>query len=190
MSKLMLRLLSTATSMSRASQHRQLLPMMPPPNTRERRRLALGAAVLLLEAGCLQVAWTTLPHRLPHEPYWPPAAAQAYVALLWCGSPLYGATSAAAMLALVLRTDPLHTLAAEFLSSKALQPLATLSFSLYLLHEQARFFWLRYLPPPAAFLPAQMSAAPTQALLALTAGTLAIGYAAAALCYRLVERRF
>ena len=150
----------------------------------------MGAAVLLLEAACLQVAWTTLPHRLPHEPCWSPAAARAYVALLWCGSPLYGATSAAAMLALVLRTDPLHTAAAALLSSRALQPLAALSFSLYLLHEQARFFWLHYLPPPVTFLSATLGAAPPQSLLALTAGTLAAGYTAAALCYRLVEMRF
>lgn len=150
----------------------------------------MGAAVLLLEAACLQVAWIALPHRLPHEPHWPPAAARAYVALLWCGSPLYGATSAAAMLALVLRTDPLHGAAAALLSSRALQPLATLSYSLYLLHEQARFLWLHYLPPPHNLLPANLSAAPGQAFLTLTGGTLAAGYAAAALCYHFVESRF
>ena len=103
--------------------------------------------------------------------------------------------AATTLLALMLRADPLHGLLGRALAAPAFRRLADLSYSLYLLHEVARFWLVRLLllggalPSGGAREPAPLPA-PLAAFGAIAAATLAVGYAAAGLSWHLVERRF
>lgn len=126
------------------------------------------------------------------QPKWPLDATRAYIALAYYGGPLIAAAVSATLLALFLRSDPLHAAAAAALSSPWLLPCARLSYCLYLTHELARLWGLMLLLPllPAGSLAAWIAASPVAGLLALTAFTLAAGYACAWLLHSAVEKRF
>jgi len=162
----------------------------------------VSLAALTLQAAAGSLAWRVLPMRLPHQAPWSLAASRAYAALGWCGSFLYGGAIGATLLALALRSDPLHAAAADLLSPSSHhgqpgQPgwpgrpwarLSALSFSLYLCHEQARFLAVRFLLPPG-LLAGWAASAPATSFVLLSAISLAAGYAAAVLCHRLAEQR-
>ena len=124
----------------------------------------------------------------PPEPRLSRAASAAVAAFGLYGSPFLAALITATLAALLTGGDPLHRAAASALAAPAWRRPADLSYSLYLLHELAKFEVVARLPPGA--LPALAARAPQAALAAMVAGTLAAGYAAAWVCWRFVERRF
>lgn len=121
-------------------------------------------------------------------PKLPFAAARLVAALGLYGSPFVACLVGASLAALVLRADPLHAAAARLLSWPGWRLPADLSYSLYLLHELVKVEAVALLP--AGLLPALVAAAPLAALGGIAVATLALGYAAAWLCWRLVERSF
>jgi peptidoglycan/LPS O-acetylase OafA/YrhL len=152
-----------------------------------RRRALLSLVAAGLQAAFIYLTLTRhLLFRPPGAAPWPPAAARLHVALLSWGSPFVSALLAATLAALALRADPLHAAAARALSSPAWQPLARLSYSLFLIHEQARLWAILALP--AGWLPRLIQARPLPSLAVMVSGTLAVGYAAALPLHLLVEQ--
>ncbi len=149
----------------------------------------MAAASLGLQAAFAHTALAWAPYALPGEAAWRPATARLYAALLYWGGPLPSGLVAVALLALLLRSDPLHSALASVLGSRAFKHASDLSYSLYLLHEQARL-WALQLLVPAGALPALLAAAPVRGLLALWALTLGAALPCAQLLHTIVERRF
>lgn len=143
-------------------------------------------------AFALQASYAALQLRWDHHvgpgnmAPWPRNSAVLYAALLYFAGPLVALTAAATLLALVLRSDPLHGAAAAALGAAWLRPAAQLSYALYLLADWARL-WALHLGP-AGVLPAAAAAAPVPALAGLLAFTLVCGYAVAAVVQGAVER--
>lgn len=149
----------------------------------------MAAAALALQAAfARQLVSRHLVFRAPGEAPWPDTATRLHLALAAHGSPLMAALAATSLLALVLHADPLHAAAARVLCSPAWAPLERLSYSLYLIHEQARL-WVALLLP-AGLLPGLITAHPLLGYAAVSAGTLAAGYACAVVLHSAVERRW
>lgn len=153
-----------------------------------RRRALLTAVTLCLQAALAHTLLAWAPTALPGEASWAPLTARLYSALLYWGSPLVAAAVAATLLALSLHSDPLHAALASALGSGSLHGPARLSYSLYLLHEQARLWAILLLP--AGLLPSLLAAAPVGGLLLLGLLTLGATLPCAHLLHTLVERRF
>ncbi|KAL4457909.1 hypothetical protein ABPG75_012774 [Micractinium tetrahymenae] len=154
-----------------------------------RRRALLAAASLGLQAAFAHTVLAWAPHALLGEAAWSPLTARLYSALLYWGSPLVTGTVAATLLALFLHSDPLHAALASALRSRLFDRLSELSYSLYLLHEQARLWAILFLVP-AGLLPAVLAAAPVGGLVLLGLLTLGATLPCAYLLHSLVERRF
>ncbi|EFN54651.1 hypothetical protein CHLNCDRAFT_52968 [Chlorella variabilis] len=120
-------------------------------------------------------------------PLLPPLAAKLVATFLFYGSPFHACLVSATLLALVLRSDPLHAAAARLLSTRPLAAAATLSYSVYLLHEMVKIGLVTVAP---GLLTAFLDNAPQAALAGLIAATLVASYAVGYLNWRLVERRF
>lgn len=152
-----------------------------------RRRACLAGAAAALQAAYLYLCIAWNPNGMPGETPWSPTATRTYTSLCHYGSPFLSVLLATNILALTLRSDPLHCHIASLLASSALLPPANLSFSLYLIHEPARLWALSMLP---GALPAAIAASPLCGLVFLSTLTLTVAYAAALLLHRLVEKRF
>lgn len=163
--------------------------LAPPCHPALRRRALLAAASLGLQAAFAHAALAWAPYALPGEAAWAPLTARLYAALAYWGSPLASGLVACTLLALLLRSDPLHAALASALGSRAFTHASNLSYSLYLVHEQARL-WALLLLVPAGALPAALAAAPVRGLLLLWLLTLGAALPCAQLLYTLVERRF
>lgn len=156
---------------------------------RLRRRTLVAAAALALQATfARQLLQRHLVFRAPGEAPWPDATTRLHLALAAHGSPFMAALAATSLLALALHADPLHAAAARVLGSAMWEPLERLSYCLYLVHEQARL-WAALLLPPGA-LPRLIAARPLLGFAAVSGGTLAAGYACAAVLHVAVERRW
>ena len=153
------------------------------------RRGWVGAAALCLQAAYwhLLLDWHLL-FRPPGGAPWPLDTARLYIALLSFGSPFMSALVAATLLALALHADPLHALGARLLGARAWRLPAELSYSQYLVHEQARLWVILLLP--AGLLPRLLADWPVLSAALVCGGTLAAGYACAAPLHYLVERRW
>lgn len=125
----------------------------------------------------------------PPQPRLPRADAAWLAALGFFGSPYLAARIAATLAALILAADPLHALLGRVLALPAWRPLAELSYSLYLLHELPKAAAIHWFVPPGA-LASLAARSPLPALWLICGGTLSAAYAAAWLCWWLVERRF
>lgn len=168
--------------------------LYPPPTSQSltsplRRR----RGVVVAAAFGLQGTFLALLSRWDHsgaagEGPWPAHTAALYAALLYYGGPFVAALVAATLLALLLRTDPLHGAAAALLGAAPLRWAASHSYCLYLLHDFARLWGLLLLPP--GLFPRWAAAAPVPALAGLCAFTLVCGYAAAAALQAGVEWRW
>lgn len=162
------------------------VPLLVPPAPCRRR--VLGAVALALQAAYLYLLVDRhLLFRAPGAAPWPLSAARLHVALLSWGSPFMAALVAAALLALVLHADPMHAAAARLLGAPAWRPVGALSYTLFLMHEQARLWVILLLPP--GWLPRFIAMQPLPSLAAVCAGTLAAGVACALPLHFLVERR-
>lgn len=157
---------------------------------RPRRRVLVGAVALALQAACtyLALGWSAW-GGLPGTQAWHPATTRVFLALFQWGSPFVAAAICATLLALMLRSDPVHAAMTAALGSAPLKHLADLSYSIYLLHELARYWIVLYVLPPG-LLPALTAAAPLAAFVFQAGFTLAGAYLGALLMYGLVERRF
>lgn len=151
----------------------------------------MSAAALAL----LAVQWQLLVRlpllfRAPGAAPWPPASTRLHLALLSFGSPLYAATVAACLLALVLRADRAWAAAARGLGAAAWRPWARVSYALYLIAEPARLWALLAvvrLAGAGAVLRA-IAAAPLPSFAVVAAGSLAAAAPCALLLHRWVER--
>lgn len=153
-----------------------------------RRRGLVTACAASLQAAFLYTLSAWNPNGLPGEDTWSPTASRLYASLLYFGSPLLSSLAAATLLALFLRSDPLHSRIASALSAPVFSLPAKLSFCLYLVHERACLWLLMYLMPSG--LPALAAVAPVSALAIHIAAALAAGYALAYMLHALVEKRF
>lgn len=154
-----------------------------------RRRTLVAAAAFGLQAAWLYLHIAWCPNSVPGEDLWSLTTTRLYAALLYYGSPFVAALVSASLLAVMLRSDPLHSRIASLLSAPAFLPLSSLSYTLYLIHELARLWAITFLLPVGA-LPTLIAAAPLPGLLLLTTGTLAAGYACAWVLCMLVEQQF
>jgi peptidoglycan/LPS O-acetylase OafA/YrhL len=121
-------------------------------------------------------------------PHMPDKAAKLIGALMFYGSPFYACLVCTTLLALTLRSDPMHATAAWLLSRRPFRLAATLLYSVYLLHEMVKLGFLAAFP--AILAPTAVARAPVAALAKLVGGTLLTSYAAGVLTWYLVERRF
>lgn len=153
------------------------------------RRRLVGAAAAGLQAAAVHIFVNCSQFGLPGEPRWGFHTTRLFAALLYYGSPFKALLAAATLLALMLHSDPVHARAAELLSARWLAAPARLSYGLYLVAEQARF-WGMLLLLPAGMLPALIDGAPAAGLAVFWAFSMCAGYAGAALLHVLVERRF
>jgi len=154
------------------------------------RRGVLAVAALGLQAVYLHLLlrWHVL-FRPPGGAPWPLRTARLHVALLSFGSPFMAALVATTLLALMLHADPLHALASRLLSAPLWRPLASLSYSQYLIHEQARVWVVQFLLP-AGLLPRLIVGWPLPSFVGICLATLAAGYLGALLLWHAVEKRW
>jgi hypothetical protein len=139
------------------------------------RRCLIAAAAISLQATAVHLVLHWSQFGLPGESTWPTHTTKLFASLLYYGSPFCALLASATMLALITRSDPLHSCAASLLASQPLVRLANLSYSLYLIAEQARYWAMLYLLP-VDFLPALISSAPVPGLVFFCVFSLGAGY--------------
>jgi peptidoglycan/LPS O-acetylase OafA/YrhL len=117
----------------------------------------------------------------------PATTARLIAALSFYGSPFYAFLISTTLLAMVLRSDPLHAAGGWLLASPPFKAAAKMSYSVYLVHEMVKV--LIVMAAPAA-LAAWIQQEPVGALHGLIGATLAGSYVAGWLSWRLIEQRF